>query len=25
MFYTLGVTVFAIEPGVLPDWAVGAK
>jgi sodium-dependent dicarboxylate transporter 2/3/5 len=25
VYYTLGVTVFGIEPGVLPDWAVSAK
>jgi sodium-dependent dicarboxylate transporter 2/3/5 len=25
VFYFLGVTVFGIEPGALPDWAVGAR
>jgi len=25
VFYVLGVVVFGIEPGVLPDWAVSAK
>jgi sodium-dependent dicarboxylate transporter 2/3/5 len=25
VFYILGVAVFGIEPGVLPDWAVSAK
>ena len=25
VFYVLGVTVFGIEPGALPDWAAGAR